>query len=227
MPRKSETSKNLIYQELRRSIILGEIKPGEKVNLETLAKKHDTSVTPVREALQMLAQEELITAKPHLGYFVSQVTLKELTDLLDLREVLELAAVVKAAPKITDQQIALLERVHLGKTERGRGRYESAVIENREFHYQIALASGNHELADALGHVHDRLARFFVFVHSPQEVQKRHKLVIEALKSHDVGLARDTLLKELNETKEYTLEHVIEKDGTTWYLGTNQEPDLE
>ncbi|MFL7811109.1 MAG: GntR family transcriptional regulator, partial [Anaerolineae bacterium] len=58
-PGADETSKRLIYQEVRRSIIMGRCQPGERLDLNGLGRQYGTSVTPVREALQMLAQEGL------------------------------------------------------------------------------------------------------------------------------------------------------------------------
>lgn len=219
---KSDTSKERIYQNLRRSIILGHLPTGEKLNLELLADQYQTSVTPVREALQMLAQEDLVTSVPHSGYFVTQVTFKELTDLLELREILEVAAVTRAAVQITDQQLSELEQVHAKQIDGQSGSYERAVIENRQLHYLIALASGNRELAEALGRVHDRLARFFVFVHSPTEVENRHSKLLKALRVHDQNLAVQTMLDEINETREITLTKVIENQGNRWILDENK-----
>ncbi|MEA2007947.1 MAG: GntR family transcriptional regulator, partial [Chloroflexota bacterium] len=110
----NDTAKNKIYKEIRRSIVLGKFAPGEWLRLDNLAKTYNTSVTPVREALQMLAQEELVTAKPHAGFFITQVTLKELHDLLGLRKILEVAAIEKAAKRITEEQLSQLENVHAG-----------------------------------------------------------------------------------------------------------------
>ena len=220
---KHDTSKDRIYQDLRRSIILGHYQPGQKINLEELAGNHQTSVTPVREALQMLAQEDLVTSRAHSGYYVTRVTLKELKDLLEMREILEVAAVERAASQITAAQLEELERVHAGEIQSGHEDYERSVIENRRFHYLIALASGNQELADQLAKLHDKLARFFVFVHSAQGVQERHQTLLSALRSHQVELARDAILNEITETREITLNNVIEKEGTTWYLGSQRE----
>jgi DNA-binding GntR family transcriptional regulator len=219
---RTDTSKERIYQDLRRSIILGHLTTGEKLNLEILADQYQTSVTPVREALQMLAQEDLITSIPHSGYFVTQVTFKELTDLLDLREILEIAAVSRAAEQITEKQLKELEQVHVKQIDGQAGSYERAVIENRQLHYLIALASGNRELAETLGRVHDRLARFFVFVHSPAEVEQRHSTLIKALRAHDQNLAVQTMLEEINETREITLTKVIENQGNRWILDENK-----
>jgi len=95
------TSKLKIYKELRRSIIVGRRNPGERLSVEDLAARYGTSVTPVRDALQMLSQEGLVTIKPRSGYFVTRITLKQLRDLLELRGILEVAAVERAAARIT------------------------------------------------------------------------------------------------------------------------------
>jgi DNA-binding GntR family transcriptional regulator len=218
-PRSGDTSKDRIYAALRSSIILGYLQPGTRLNLEELAEAYRSSVTPVREALQMLTQEGLVNSKPHAGFYVAQVTLKQLRDMLELREILEVASVERAAWRITEEQLEELESVHagyVGDDDMSRERY---ITENRRFHYLIAKASGNAELAEALRRLHDRLARFFVFVHTGEEMEKRHRRLIDALRTHEVALARQSILDEVRETREITLEHVIQKDGTAWYVG--------
>lgn len=220
MPRSKTglTSADRIYANLRKSITLGYHKPGERLDLEELADRYGTSVTPVREALQMLSQERLVTTKPHAGFYVTQVTLKELRDMLELRAILETAAAERAAPRITDEQLAELESVHAGYTGDDEASYERHVTENRRFHCLVAEASGNHELADTLGQLHDRLARFFVFVHTGDEVERRHRRMVEALRTRDPEVARRTMLAEVSETQRITLEHVIQKGGGAWYV---------
>jgi DNA-binding GntR family transcriptional regulator len=215
-----DTSKDRVYKELRRSITLNELKPGERLQLDELASHYKTSVTPVREALQMLMQEGLVVNKPHAGFYVAQVTLKQLRDMLELREILEVAAVERAVMYITDEQLESLENVHSGYTGDDAAAWERYISENRRFHYLIAQASGNQELAEILQHLHDRLARFFVFVHSGDEMEKIHQRLIDALRTRDVKVAKQTILDEVNETRQITLEHVIQVDGASWYVGT-------
>jgi DNA-binding GntR family transcriptional regulator len=167
----------------------------------------------------MLMQEGLVTSKPHAGFYVAQVTLKELRDMLELREILEVAAVERATRRISEEQLEELERVHAGYAgddDLSRDRY---ITENRRFHYLIARASGNQELAVTLRRLHDRLARFFVFVHTGDEIEKRHARLIEAIRARNVEVATQTILDEVDETKEITLEHVIQQDGVAWYVG--------
>ena len=96
---------------------------------------------------------------------------------------------------------------------------DSLMTENRTFHYLIAEASGNHELAETLGRLHNRLIRFMVLCRVGEMLERRHSLVIEALRTRDVAAARQAMLTEVNETRETILERVIEKEGAFWRLG--------
>jgi DNA-binding GntR family transcriptional regulator len=213
------TSRNVIYRELRRSIIAGRRQPGERLDLEALAQSYGTSVTPVRDALQMLSQEGLVSIKPRSGYFVTHLTLKQLRDLLELREILEVAAVERAAVRITEEQIKELERIHDGYSGDDDESYDRYMEENRRFHCLVAQASGNRELADALGSLHDRLVRFMVLSRMGETLESRHARIIEVLRSRDVAAARQAILSEVNETRDAILERVIEQEGAFWRLG--------
>jgi DNA-binding GntR family transcriptional regulator len=223
----TKTSADRIYEEIRRSIILGHWRSGERLGLETLADRYGTSVTPVREALQMLTQEGLVTNKPHAGFFVTEITLKQLSDMLELRGILEVAAVERAARRITEEALDELERVHAGYTGDDEASSERYVIENRRLHVKIAEASGNQELAKQLGRLHDRLARFYVFVRSGDEMEKRHRDLIDALRNRDVEAAREAVQDEVRETRQLTLEHVIQQDGAVWQVGAGGGADQE
>ena len=158
--KQGNTSKTMIYEELRRSIIVGHREPGERLDLEALTNSYGTSVTPVRDALQMLSQEGLVTIKPRSGYFVTNITLKQLRDMLELREILEVASIERAVVRITEEQLEQLEHIHAGYTGDDDESYDRYMDENRRFHHLIAQASDNQELADMLGRLHDRLVRF-------------------------------------------------------------------
>jgi DNA-binding GntR family transcriptional regulator len=167
----------------------------------------------------MLGQEDLVTIKPRSGYFVTHVTLKQLRDLLELRKILETAAIERAAVHITDEQLEQLQHLHVGYTGDDDESYDRYTDENRQFHYLIAQASGNQELADMLGHLHDRMARFMVLCRVGKTLETRHARLIEALRTRDVEVARQAMLDEVNETRETILEHVIQEDGAFWRLG--------
>jgi GntR family transcriptional regulator, rspAB operon transcriptional repressor len=213
------TLKNRIYVELRRSIIMGRRPPGQKIDVREIAQHYGTSITPIREALQMLHQEGLVTIKPHSGYLVTQLTLKQLRDLFELREILEVAAVERAASRITDEQVEELAKVYAGYTGDDDESYDRYTAENRQFHCLIAEATGNRELAGLVGHLHDRLARFMVVRRAGQSMQHGHGQIVQALRSRDADAARGALLEELNDTRQVVLDRVIQEQGGSWRLG--------
>jgi DNA-binding GntR family transcriptional regulator len=214
------TSKRRIYSEIRRSIIVGHHEPGERLDLEAMTKVYGTSVTPVRDALQMLSQEGLVTIKPRSGYYVTHVTLKQLRDMLELRKILEVASIKRAAARITEEQLQELEQVHAGYTGENVESYDRYMEENRCFHCLIAEASGNQELAKALAHLHDRLVRFMVLCRAGRTMETRHTRIIEVLRSRDVEAACQAMRDEVDETRDVIVEWVIQEEGAYWHLGS-------
>jgi DNA-binding GntR family transcriptional regulator len=223
MPAKiGNATKHVIYKQIRTDIITGQKKPGERLSIDLLKKEFGTSVTPVRDALQMLSQEDLVTIKPRSGYYISLVSLKELNDMLELRQILELASVERAAEKITDEQIARLETVHAGYTDDKNESYSRYIEENRTFHCLIAQASGNHELVRQIGHLHDRLARFTIIVRSGGYMADVHDRLIQRLRARDPGGAVKTLLQELEEARTAIMDKIMQEEAGSWHMGTGK-----
>lgn len=213
-----ETTKSLIYKKMRRSIIMGSRESGERLNVEAIAEEYNTSVTPVRDALQMLSHEGLVDIKPRSGYFVKSITLKQLRDLLDVRRVLELTAIERAALRATEEQIEEMDHVHAGYTGDDDESYDRYTDENRRFHYLLAKAGGNNELAEMVGSLHDRLARFMVMRRAGKTMELTHEKIIEALKAQDVEAARQSLLDDIDRAHEAILDSVMEGDANSWHL---------
>ncbi len=217
-----DTSKNKIYKELRRSIIMGHCIPGDRLDVDDLASRYETSVTPVRDALQMLNQEGLVSIKPRSGYFVTRITLKELRDMLDLRKILETASIERAALRITEEQISQLKHVHAGYTGDDDEAYDRYTDENRRFHFLLAEASGNHELAVTLGKLLDRLARFMVLRHAGKSQSTSHSRITDALEANDLQAAREALVDELEATRDAILDGVMQEEAANWHLHENK-----
>lgn len=219
-PKKGSAAKDLIYQKIRDEIITGKRSPGERLSIEELKNQFGTSVTPVRDALQMLSQEDLVTIKPRSGYYITRVTLKQLNDILELRTILELAAVERAAENITDEQIEELEHIHAGYTDDRDETYSRYTDENKRFHCLIAKASGNIELTRQLEQIHDRLVRYMLVVRPGEYMVEMHSRLIEKLKAHDPIGARKTLSEELTTGKNVMIERIIKEESGSWHLGS-------
>lgn len=215
---ESVFSKDRIYKELRRSIIMGQRKSGSRLNVKDIAKRYNTSVTPIRDTLQRLSQEGLVTIKPRSGYYVTALTLKQLRDLLDMRRILETAAIEKAVLRITPDQLEELRKIHAGYTGEDDVSYERYTEENRKFHYLIAVASGNMVLADEVKKLHDRLARFMVVQRIGERQIRMHNRIIEALEEHDIEKARQAIADEVNPSQEAILDTVMDNGADIWQV---------
>ncbi len=220
MERDLQTTKQKIYKEIRRSIIMGHRKPGERLDVEEIARQYNSSITPLRDALQMLTQEGLVTIKPRSGYFVTRMTLKQLRDMMELRKILELAAVERAAMRITPSQIQELRTVHAGYTGDDDVSYDRYTDENRKFHVTIALASGNMELAELIGRLHDRLARFMVLRHAGQSQEYTHARIVDALEKHDPEAAKKALLEDIEVAHDEIIDEILEEKAGSWHVDT-------
>ncbi len=216
------TTKQKIYKEIRRSIIMGHRKPGERLDVEEIARQYNTSITPLRDALQMLTQEGLVSIKPRSGYFVTRMTLKQLRDMMELRKILELAAVERAAMRITPAQIQELRSVHAGYTGDDDVSYDRYTDENRKFHVTIAIASGNMELAEMIGRLHDRLARFMVLRHAGQSQEYTHAKIVDALERHDPEAAKRALLDDIEVSHDEIIDEILEEKADSWHVDTTR-----
>jgi DNA-binding GntR family transcriptional regulator len=214
----SIVSKNRIYKEIRRSIIMGHRKSGGRLIVKDIANHYKTSVTPIRDALQMLSQEGLVTIKPRSGYYVTGLTLKQLRDLLDMRSVLEVAAIERAVLRITPEQLEELRKVHAGYTGEDEASCERYIEENRKFHYLIAEASGNNALAESVQKLHERLARFMVAQRMGERQIRMHNRIIQALEEHDLAMARQAMSDEVNPSQEAILDTVMDNSGDNWQV---------
>jgi DNA-binding GntR family transcriptional regulator len=136
-----------------------------------------------------------------------------------LREILEIAAVKRAASRISDEAIEEMEGVYAGYTGDDDSSYARYTAENRRFHCLIAKATGNQELTEMLGHVHDRLARFMVMRQAGQTMKSSHARIIEALRQRNLEAACQALSDELADTRGVVLERLIEEQGASWHVG--------
>ncbi|MDQ7792936.1 MAG: GntR family transcriptional regulator [bacterium] len=138
-PLSRKPLRDSVYEALRTSIRVGAFEPGEKLNIDHLARKFQVSRTPVREALQRLNMEEFVVFSPGRGFEIRRPTLDELTSVYELRENLESLAAAMASSRRTDEDIARIRSA----LERSREAFERGDL--------VALAEANDAFDGAVG----------------------------------------------------------------------------
>ena len=202
--------REIVYEELKRQILVGEIAPGTRMMEVELADVMGVSRTPVREAIRKLEKEGLVTIEPRKGAYASNISIKDMVDVLEVRQGLEGMAAAIASGKITERQKAEL----LNVVEKYKAAVESANIEeiikyDEEFHSMIISISGNKTLMQVFSTVQELALRFRYIYYDDfnryESMPKEHQLIEEAIMSGDAEKARVAAGDHVSKLKEFIL----------------------
>ena len=103
--------RELVYLELKRKILTGEIAADTRLMEIKLAELMNVSRTPIRDAIRQLSHDGLVTIEPRKGAYVSKISIKDMVDVFEVREALEGLAAYLAAQRITEEKKAELEEL--------------------------------------------------------------------------------------------------------------------
>jgi len=138
-----------ITADIRRAIVNGMIKPGERINETQIARNMGISRSPVREALQMLKKEGVVVSIPYKGTFVNLLGKKDIEDMYIIRGLLEAYAIEKVIENKNEKILRCLRKnVEDIEKDVEKKQLKELVIKDIEFHRNICIFSGNKKLID-------------------------------------------------------------------------------
>jgi DNA-binding GntR family transcriptional regulator len=152
-PRKTpdrvfRTAQEVVVERLRGQILAGELRPGDRLLQAEIAEEMRTSTTPVREALWELAGAGLLDVDPHRGVIVHIPTRAEVTDVYNLRLLLEPLAAASAVEQITEEELQRAEALTEAMAQDPDAR--AVVVHNVAFHQTLVGASRRPRLVEIL-----------------------------------------------------------------------------
>lgn len=106
---KKKNFTDVAYEGIKKLILDGEIRPGELIQETDIAEYLYMSRTPVREAVRRLEAEKVLLVRPGMGAFLKPLSVKDMKDIFEVRETLELIASKSAVRNITDGEIQTLK----------------------------------------------------------------------------------------------------------------------
>jgi DNA-binding GntR family transcriptional regulator len=170
-----------------------------------IARDLGVSITPVREALRDLANEQMIRLDAHRGGIVYELTDSELQEILDLRLLLEVEAMRHAVERITSAQLGRARAIH--KQMQSASDSPSWVMLNRAFHVTIYEAAGRPRLLAIVRNLLDASVMYVsaADAHMPSHQEragKDHANILRALKDHDVDGAAEALRRHIDIPRE-------------------------
>lgn len=183
---KEPPLRETVRDVIRNRIFEGHYAPGARLVERDLAAEFNVSRLPVREALRMLRQEGVISDRTGRGAEVSALSPKDVEDLFDVRNSLEVLACRLAATRATETDLQALSRLldeaedHLSK-----GQLLETHRANSDFHDAITRIADNDFLRSALEPLQGRMHWLFRHVSDLAELVQEHRSLYEAIASGD------------------------------------------
>ena len=210
--------RDVVFNTLRKAILKGDLKPGERLMEIALAEKLGVSRTPIREAIRKLELEGLVVMAPRKGAKVASITERDLNDVLEVRKGMEELAIRLACERITPEQLDELDKVEkkFSNLIDSENLTELAEVDV-EFHDIIYAATNNKRLIQLLNNLREQMYRYRIEYLKDSAVRrqlaKEHKYIFEALRTHDKERAlryvyvhidnqQKAIIRSLNEEKE-------------------------
>jgi DNA-binding GntR family transcriptional regulator len=202
-----ESAKEKIYRLLKKRIINMNFKPGDALSDRRLATGFSVSRTPVREALTLLQKENYVSQEANRGFFVKGVTLKDIEEMFQVREALEVASLRISALTPNERQLKKLEGM-LEKHEKIIKNYkpEGKFLEDANFHKNLALMSGNKFLYKILEGIFERIQIVkqieSVLIERVKIAHEQHNQIVECLSHRMYSKAEKILSHHILDAKD-------------------------
>ena len=202
-----------LYSRVREAIIRGELRPGSTISLGELATVVDGSRTPLREALRMLAQDDLVVIEANRRIRIAPLSPDDLEDIQMARVTLEAMAVRVTVLALIPEQIAELEGLLAQMSHFAEDKdFDRLEHPHRVFHALLTSAVGgrNRRYLDLL---HDHAIRYrreyaLADEQGSHDRLREHRAILDLVKARDADAVADSLIDHYVHLTEYVLTHM-------------------
>ena len=210
------------YRALRRDIVSGNLKPGERLRIAKLTADYDIGASPLREALSKLSSEFLVLVEGQRGFSVAPISVEELKDVSQIREDLEAEAMRRAIAKGDDKWEAGIVAAFYNLSKADKRRREDHIANanewedrNREFHEALVAACDSEmikRLRRLLYYQHERYRRISLKNPDPmRDLDAEHREIMEATLARDIHRAIALSREHIDRTTRAVLEVIGQK----------------
>jgi GntR family transcriptional repressor for pyruvate dehydrogenase complex len=220
--------RNKVYEEVARQIerlIMSKLQPGDKLPSEReLAEMLGVSRSSIRDAIRSLELVGMVEPRQGAGTIVREISAEQLvnplsnalvrqqalvSELLDFRKMLEPPLAARAATHASAEEVGEMEDI-LHRQDEKLAQGELAIAEDSEFHYAIALGSGNSVVLKVLDLLMDLLRdtreRSLQVEGRPQKSLAGHRRILAAIKKRDAEAAKAAMRRHIEDVEEIVLE---------------------
>jgi DNA-binding GntR family transcriptional regulator len=210
---ENETVAGDAYRRIRTDIVLARLEPGQRLKLERLREAYGVSVSTLREILNRLSAEGLVSAEERRGFEVAPVSAANLKELADMRLLLEGHAMEASFAQADVEWEGRVVSAHhkLASIERlmasGVGELEQWKRYDSEFHQALISNCGSRVLMETHGALFDRYFRYQMIAlhYRGEEPALQHQALLDCALKRDSAQARAVLTMHVNNCVDHAL----------------------
>jgi DNA-binding GntR family transcriptional regulator len=212
---KRKSLREEVYDSLKKSILHGKLKAGQRLIEENLAHQIGISRTPVREAFHKLERDDLVTRLPKGGFAVREFTKEDVEEIFGIRSALESYAAYLATFHIPPERISILEK-KIEESERAleNGDDEKVVQLHTEFHDLLYKSCKSKKLTEMINNFRDYFYRYrSALLHTKEGFTyslEGHRQMLEAMRNKNARLVERLVRKHLERGKEIVIREIDE-----------------
>jgi DNA-binding GntR family transcriptional regulator len=216
----SRTLSDQVADQLRQAILLGQLKPGQRIIEQELAEALSLSRGPVRDALRILQNERLIVINPYRGASVAKLTLRDAEEIYTLRVALELLALRHTVENASDAQLDELTRVvdrMAAALQTTPDNHAVHIDTDLDFHETLVRISGHSRVTSAWTALRGQVSLLMLShevlgaLNMAEIAVGWHQQLVDELLRRDASAAEETLRRHLARSYEATV--VAIKEG--------------
>lgn len=201
---------NEAYIGIRRMFFVNEITPGQKISYGDLARRLGMSTTPVIQALKRLEDQGLVRHEPNRGYYTENISLKEIIEIYDFRELIETSLLPKTVSRINKKNLNTLKKALDNHLDAVRDIYlKERLVRDMEFHLILAGLSGCTIQINTLRSLFDLLYLKYrgnvLFVTPMDTVDTEHIKLYDYIAGSDLDGATRILKQHISNVKEHAI----------------------
>jgi DNA-binding GntR family transcriptional regulator len=201
-----------IEQQISNAILNGVFRSGERLVESAVAETLGVSRAPVREALAALEREGLVFQVPRRGYFVVDLTDKDIEEIYSLRLLLEKEALRRAMDRVSEEHLAEMQRLvnRLGKAARELSDPETIVALDLEFHQYLCRVADHSRLCVAWNSLRLQMQMLIGWTSKthyryPDQPRELHQQIVDALRDQDLAQGEAVLTEHIADAHQRAL----------------------
>jgi DNA-binding GntR family transcriptional regulator len=217
--RKAVPLSEQAYQALRSAILAGQYRPGDKLKIDLLQESLTISSSPLREALNRLVAEGLVTSDDRRGFRASSVSEQDLLDLTAARVVCEpgaLAAAIRHGNDVWESRIVAahhrLEWAEKRIAESGMARNDDWTARHKDFHMALISECGSERLLGTCSNLFDQAERYrrlsVQLRRQPRDISAEHNDLMQAVLERRAEKATELLVCHITQTTDHLVAHM-------------------